>query len=340
MRGGARSLPRMRGPGPNASTGDLLRSMGIGSLTWYASILSAPLFIWMSRRFPFDKRRWPATLALHLAAIVLLSLATSLLQYRLSYGGAESAPGLWLFVRAALVTGTLPFFAVAATAHALEARMRARDRELEAARIRGQLAEVRLEALNAQLQPHFLFNTLQAISTLISRDPAGAEKMLANLADLLREVLRRSDQREIPLAEELRVLDAYLEISRRRFGERLAIAIDVPGELHTARVPFFILQPLVENALHHGVGSHSGPGSIAIIAERQGDRLRLRVRDDGPGALTGDLNRGIGLTNTEARLRELYAGDYDFVIESGAAERNPQAPPGFEVSIGIPLRLT
>ena len=331
MRAGARSLPRMRGPVGDVPMGDMLRSIGVGSLTWYASILSAPLFIWLSRRLPFDRRRWAFSLAVHLAAVIGLVAVTGAVQYQLTYAGAPGAPSLARYLLITLLTGALPFVTIAAAAHALEARMRARDREVDAVRVRSQLAEARLEALSAQLQPHFLFNTLQAISTLITRDPAGAEKMLADLADLLREVLRHSDKREIMLREELGVLEAYLAISRRRFGDRLAITIDTPADTLDAQVPFFILQPLVENALHHGVGARSGPASVAITSRREGDRLLLSVVDDGPGVEAGEIRRGIGLTNTEARLGELYGGDS--LMRAGAADGG-----GFAVHLSLPWR--
>jgi LytS/YehU family sensor histidine kinase len=189
---------------------------------------------------------------------------------------------------------------------AIDARSRAHERALESERFRTQLAETRLEALTAQLQPHFLFNTLQGISTLIRHDPDGADAMLASLSDLLREVLRRDGRREVELAEELRVLDSYLDISRRRFGNRLAISVDVDRSAAPALVPFFILQPLVENAIHHGVSSHAGTCSVSIRASREGERLALSVEDDGPGTAIADSGRGIGLANTEARLEQMY----------------------------------
>lgn len=323
-------FPRVPAPPSALNPGELLRVMGIGSLTWYACVLSAPLFILMSRSLPFDRRRWLSSLALYLLAIVVLVTLTAVLQHRLTYGGASIAPPLGAFVRAALLTGTLPFIAVAAATHALEARTRARDRELEAARMKSQLAEARLEALTAQLQPHFLFNTLQAISTLITHDPAAADRMLASLSDLLREVLRRGE-REVPLDEELRVLEPYLDISRWRFGERLTITIDADAEARRGLVPFFVLQPLVENALHHGVSSRAGAASVHITGARDGDRLWLTVADDGPGADAADVRRGIGLPNTKARLEEMY----------GAActlELGPRADGGFQVRLAIPYR--
>ena len=323
-------LPRMRGPiSGDVPMGDVLRSIGVGSLTWYASILSAPVFIWLSRRLPFDRRRWPLSLLTHLVAVLAMVAVIGAIQYQLTYAGFDGAPTLARYLLVTMLTGSLPFIAVAAAAHALEARLRARDREVDAARVRSQLAEARLDALSAQLQPHFLFNTLQAISTLISRDAAGAEKMLANLADLLREVLRHCGQQEIMLREELRVLDAYLEISRRRFGERLTIGVDAAPDTLDAKVPFFVLQPLVENALHHGVGARSGPATVSVVARRDGKRLLLSVRDDGPG-VHGEIRRGIGLSNTESRLRELYAGNASMTIDSGPGT-------GFVVQLALPF---
>jgi two-component sensor histidine kinase len=321
----AGALPRV--PRPQTMS-QLLRLMGIGSLTWYASLLSAPFFIWLSRRLPLQRRRWLTSLFIYVAVIALLVILTAFVQYGLTYQNAAMAPPLRLFVQAALLTGTLPFFAVAAGAHALEAGARARDRELEAARVSGQLAEARLAALNAQLQPHFLFNTLQAISTLIRHDPAAADRVLASLSDLLRELLRHGEQ-EVPLQEELRVLEPYLDISRTRFGQRLTITIAAEEEALVARVPFFVLQPLVENALHHGVGSYAGAGSIRIEAVRNGDRLWLTVTDDGPGREPAQPGRGVGLANTRERLRALYGAD-------GTLEYGPRAEGGFRVRIGIP----
>ena len=327
--GAARGLPRVRMP-PTATMGDLLRAMGIGSLTWYACILSAPFFIWMSRRLPFDRRRWLTSLVIYIIVIAILVTLTALLQHRLAYDGSPYAPPLVFYIRAALLTGSLPFIAVAAGTHALEARTRARDRELEAARMKTQLAEARLQALTAQLQPHFLFNTLQAISTLIHSDPAAADRMLASLSDLLREVLRRGE-REVSLEEELRVLQPYLDISHWRFGDRLSISIDADAEARRAKVPFFVLQPLVENALHHGVSTRAGAGTVTIRAARSGDQLQLTVTDNGSGSDHTGERHGIGLPNTRARLEELYPGAYTL-------DTQPRAGGGFEVRITLPFR--
>jgi len=329
MPAGRRALPRMKSAPSNA--GEVLLSLGVGSLIWYACFASAPLFIWMSRRFPFAPKRRLSSLAVHLFVVVLLAAVTAVLQFKITYRGASVAPPLSAYMNVGLITGFLPFLTVAAAAHALEARSRAQERELEAERVRSQLAESRLEALTAQLQPHFLFNTLQGISTLITRDPAAADRMLTSLSDLLREVLRRGEKREVELSEELRVLESYLDISRTRFGDRLSVTVDVDDAAERALVPFFILQPLVENALHHGISSHAGAGSIEIAARRTGDQLRLSVSDDGPGIVTPDAQRGIGLANTRARLQEMYGAAHS--LDLG---RPPEG--GFRVDVTIPYR--
>jgi two-component system LytT family sensor kinase len=328
---GGLALPRIRQP--PASTGALLRSLGVGTFIWYACFAAAPLFVWMSRRLPFDRRHWASSVAIHVVVIGLLAVLTAWLQYHLTYRGSPLAPRLGAYLQVAMIAGTLPFLTVAAGAHALGARARAHERDLEAERIRSQLAESRLEALTAQLQPHFLFNTLQGISTLITHDPVAANEMLTILSDLLREVLRRGETREVELSEELRVLESYLDISRRRFGERLSITVAIGSDAGRALVPFFILQPLVENALHHGISSHAGAGWIEIAGRRELDRLLLTVTDSGPGIVTPDAHRGIGLANTTARLRELYGAAHSLHVG-----RTENGGGGFRVSIAIPYR--
>jgi two-component system, LytTR family, sensor kinase len=336
---GMRGLPRI--PRPPVSTAELLRSLGVGSLIWYACFLSAPLLVAMSRRFPFDRRRWRSSVAAHLVVLVLLVAITSWLQYRLTYRGAPMAPPVLEYLQVAAIASVLPFLTVTAAAHALDARARAHERELDAQRMRRQLAESRLDALTAQLQPHFLFNTIQGISALIHQDPSAADAMLASLSDLLRDVLRRASAHEVTLCEEIRVLQSYLDISRRRFGDRLTINVDVDDSTTQALVPFFILQPLVENALHHGVSSQAGPAKVDIAARRTSDRLELSVTDDGRGTVLPDAGRGIGLANTKARLDELYGETYTLEtrrLDDAHVGNGAKSVHGFRVCLAIPFR--
>lgn len=178
-----------------------------------------------------------------------------------------------------------------------------------------QLTEARLEALRMQLNPHFLFNTLHAVSTLVERDPAGVRRMIARLSELLRLVLDDSAPQEVPLSQELEFLDDYFEIQSIRFQGRLDTDIDVPPELHDAQVPNLILQPVVENAIKHGASQVRGVGSIEVRGRRDDEYLILTVRDNGPG-LPAAQEDGLGLRNVRARLEELYGDDQSLRLES------------------------
>jgi two-component system, LytTR family, sensor kinase len=321
------SYPRV--PMVPQSPAELLRLMRIGSLTWYVSLLSAPLFVVLGRHFPFERGRWPISLAGFTVVIVALAAGTAFAQHRLTYAGAPLVPPLGGYLLAAGLTSLLPFVAMAAVAQALEARTRARDRELESALVKAELVEARLAALTARLQPHFLFNTLQGISTLIPHDPTAADRMLTQLSDLLREVLRHGERRYVTLEEELAVLRPYLDISKARFGPRLQLHVEIEEGARSALVPFFLLQPLVENALEHGAGDRSGPATVRIAATRYGDRLRMSVTDDGPGLDPHGLQPGLGLSNTRARLAQLYG-------DAGVVELHGPDGGGLEVRIEIP----
>jgi LytS/YehU family sensor histidine kinase len=219
--------------------------------------------------------------------------------------------------------------------HGFEFHRRYRRREFEAARLQTQLAQSRLEALTAQLHPHFLFNTLQGISTLMHRDVDAADAMLSRLSDLLRQTLQRGDRQEAPLSEEMEMLDHYVEISRERFKDRLVFESQIPPDARNALVPFFILQPLVENALLHGIARRAGVGRVSVSARRQGETLQLNVTDDGPGLPKEERaspREGVGLSNTRERLRELYGDRQSLILD---------APPsgGLRVELVIPYKL-
>ncbi len=179
--------------------------------------------------------------------------------------------------------------------------------EARAATLQAQLADARMAALRMQLNPHFLFNTLHAVSALVERDPAGVRRMIARLSDLLRHTLDTARD-EIPLRQELAFLERYLEIMEIRFQGRLQVTRDIDEAALDALVPSFVLQPIVENALEHGAARASGEGRIGIAAHRDGERLMLTVRDNGPGPGAG-AHSGVGLANTRARLAQLYAND-------------------------------
>jgi signal transduction histidine kinase len=225
----------------------------------------------------------------------------------------------------------IAFAAVLAIVHGIEYYRRFRERELHAARLQAELASARLDALSAQLQPHFLFNTLNSISTLMRRDVDAAEEMLAHLADLLRRTLRPREGHEVTLGEELELLQHYLDIMKIRFADRLTVQIDVDDETMRALVPHLVLQPVVENAIQHGIARKKGAGLIEVRARRDGDALEISVRDDGEGYNQRGGGEGIGLTNTRRRLRELYGDAQSLTLA-------PAETGGLRVTLRLPHR--
>jgi sensor histidine kinase YesM len=197
------------------------------------------------------------------------------------------------------------------------------------------LAQAQLESLKSQLQPHFLFNTLHTISGLMYEDPHAANKMIVQLSDLLRVSLDKSDSNETCLKDEIEFNDAYLQIQKTRFKGRLQIEMNIKPETLNAAVPFMLLQPLVENAVTHGIAPHKKGGKIRIAAANNNGRLVIEVHDNGGGMNSGkDIESldGVGISNTIERLKQLYAKDHKF-------ELNDSPDGGLEVKIDIPFKL-
>ena len=196
--------------------------------------------------------------------------------------------------------------AVLGVVHAIEYGRSLRETRLRASQLESHLSNARLEVLRSELQPHFLFNALHAISTLMHRDVEAADEMVTHLGDLLRLSLQTRSVQEVPLREELSVLEPYLNIVRIRFGDRLTISVDVDPGLLEVRVPLFILQPLVENAIHHGIARRAGAGRIVIRARGDADSVQITVSDDGAGIASDGVPEGVGLSNSRLRLEQLY----------------------------------
>jgi len=300
---------------------------------WYTCAVFTPLFVWMARHWPIDSATWqrrvPAWL-LVTAAIIPLKYALQQLYMIVVLPSWEMAPlGSRIITR--FIPESIAFWAMIAVILSVEYYERWSERERQALLLGRQLAEARLEALSAQLQPHFLFNTLQGISTLLYRDIDNADRMLGRLGELLRRTLQQGDAPEVPLAEELATLEHYIAIQRIRFEDRLTVNVHADG-LGSALVPHFILQPLVENAIEHGIARRAGPGVIDVTARADQGTLLLSVRDDG-GATTAPprASRGIGLANTRARLQALHGDDASLVLTRGGAG-------GCTVTIRLPLR--
>ena len=210
----------------------------------------------------------------------------------------------------------LVYAAVLATGFAREFFLRDRRRQQHEVRLQAQLAEARLDALRMQINPHFLFNTLHAVSALVERDPAGVRRMIARLSELLRHTIDSRATDEVTLREEVAFLRRYIEIMEIRFQGRLQVALDVAEGALDALVPNLILQPIVENALEHGAARAAGEGKIELSAKRDGDDLRLCVRDNGPG-LEGEAGSGVGVANTRARLEQLYGEFASLTLSNG-----------------------
>jgi hypothetical protein len=211
---------------------------------------------------------------------------------------------------------------------------RDRERQLTAAQLESKLTRAQLRILEMQMQPHFLFNALNGIMVLIREDPGRAARMIARLSDFLRSGLQRADMREVPLRNELEVVDSYLEIELLRFGDRLTVDRHVDEEVLEALIPPMILQPLVENAIRHGVAQRRGPVTLEIVARRRNGFLDIRVRDDGAGLKSPPeaLREHIGLGNTRSRLEQLYGRSHILSVE-------PRPGGGVEVTLQVPYHI-
>jgi LytS/YehU family sensor histidine kinase len=239
----------------------------------------------------------------------------------------------WYYLTKKFHMAFLTYWVVTGVSHAFEFYRRSRQSELRASRLEAQLSRAELHALKMQLHPHFLFNTLNTISALVHRDPRQADRMVARLGDLLRLTLDNQGVEEVSLKEELEFLQKYLEIEQTRFHDRLTVELDVDPASLDARLPNLLLQPLVENAIKHGVSARPGAGRIEISARRENGTLNLRVRDDGnglPAYSKPDCSRsGVGLANTRARLVQLYGPAQRFELANAEGG-------GCEVTISIP----
>jgi LytS/YehU family sensor histidine kinase len=230
----------------------------------------------------------------------------------------------------------LVFWAILGVGFAFDYRERYRERESLASQLKAQLAQAQLESLKVQLHPHFLFNTLHTIAGLVrSNQRQPAVNMIAGLSDLLRRALESADEQEVPLREEIKFIELYLDIQKVRFSDRLTVRTEIAPDTLDALVPNLLLQPLVENAIRHGISLNESAGLILISAKRTGDMLHISVSDDGPGLQSGwrmEESDGIGLANTSERLKHLYGTEHRFELRNGAEG-------GVTASVAIPFRL-
>jgi two-component system LytT family sensor kinase len=283
--------------------------------------IATPAILWCARRFRLEGDDWPKHLVAHAALLVVLVPAIKL-TYDLIIKPTNSAfvaftwPKLLRSVEMTFDTGTLLFAVVVGAEHAFVYYQRYQTSLTRSSQLQTQLVQAQLQALKMQLHPHFLFNTLHSITALVHEDPDLAERTIARLSELLRLFMANSTIHEVPLSEELRILDLYLEIERARFEDRLRVVYDVPAGLRDAMVPNLVLQPLVENSIRHGVGRRSEPGWINIAAERYADTLVLRVTDNGAGFKEEAPVQGMGLGITRGRLESLYGPHQSLVLRN------------------------
>jgi two-component sensor histidine kinase len=296
-------------------------------LEWWLWALLTPIAVWLARRYPLD-RRWPwGHLLIHAAAGAALAVIKTVVERGL-YAWLTGVWTYWL-----VSTFALQFFiycAIVAAAHSVVYYERSRERDHLATR----LADARLQLLSMQLQPHFLFNTLNTIAELVHGDPDAADYMITGLSDLLRRTLELGPAQEISLEAELDLLGRYLDIQKARFGDRLRVTIAVEDAARRAAVPVLLLQPLVENAIRHGLAERVASGRIDITARRDGTSLLIAVTDDGPGAAAHEASKSerVGLGNTRARLEALYGSQQRLEFANA-----PEG--GARVSLDIPFKV-
>jgi two-component system LytT family sensor kinase len=313
-------------PGPALDAAAVAAALARDLLPWYGWAALAPLVVMLAARVPLASAPlWRSTLV-HLAAglglsalkLVLLAPVTAAL-YGWGPAGTDAWGGLrWLLANRLLTNLVMYGFAATAATAAL-ARRDARERALAASRLEAELARAELQLLRAQLEPHFLFNALNAVAAYVRVDPPLAERMLARVSELLRLVLRLSAADDVSLGEEIALAERYAEVHRMRFGDGLAFRLDAPAEVHAARVPGVVLQPLVENAFRHGAQG----GEVSVRARREGARLVLTVTntDAVDGSAPPDEGSGstLGLANTRARLERLYGADARLTLRCAEA---------------------
>jgi two-component system, LytTR family, sensor kinase len=310
---------------------------------WQAIIYCWAILFPVIRRFAghfrIERGNWVRTVPAHLVAAVSFVVAHTLFYtvcYYLYHG--FSPPEYKSFSEAFRhlffsnwLLDTSSYFAILSTVTAYDYSRRFQSEKLKTSELKAALADSQLSALKMQLHPHFLFNTLNSISTLLHEDVMAADEMIARLGDFLRLTLENSGEQTVSLAEEIKFINSYLEIESIRFGDRLAFDSEVGAEALRARVPNLILQPIVENAIRHGISRQIRPGKISIRARRAGNKLRLEVEDNGPGVQNGTNGGfGIGLANTRARLFNLYGDDQQLEM----ANVDPQ---GLIVRMEIPF---
>ncbi|MCM3874306.1 MAG: histidine kinase [Pyrinomonadaceae bacterium] len=310
----------------------------------YLFALATPLVLWTVTRMPLERENWVRTALLHIPiSIVLGVLLTALgrvliwVRWGWPYDKPLTFESVVRFVIANFTEAIGIYMLIALTGYAFSYYRRFREGQTKTLQLEAQLSQAQLHALKMQLHPHFLFNTLHSISALLNKDADAARKMITRLGDFLRLTLENSGSQEVTLRQEMEFLSCYLEIERIRFQDRLVTHLDVAQQTLDAKVPNLILQPIVENAIRHGIAPRSTQGLIEIEAKQRNGRLRIQVRDNGPGLSVhrtseNMFKKGLGLANTETRLQQLYGSAQSFSLSN-----NPEG--GLIVTLEIPFHI-
>ena len=330
-----------------------IAGMEFSQVLTYAPL--TPLVFALAVRYPLQRGNWVKRSLLHLAAGLVFTLVHISLRAATPYGYWDPASRQWtsaiwdshahafrapwvvlrsMFLGSVVDDVTGAYVPIVLVAHAVSYYRRFRERELRATQLEGQLAKAHLQRLKSQLQPHFLFNTMHSISALMLTDVNAADRMMCRLSDLLRISLETADTQITTLNRELEFVTCYLEIEKVRFEERMKVIFDIAPETLDAQVPHLLLQPLVDNAVKHGISKLSVGGEIRITVRRQDNELQLQIKDNGPGVRkTGTLaTNGLGLRITRERLESLYRQNQSLELVS---------PPegGVTIRVCIPFRL-
>jgi len=308
----------------------------------YLWAILAIFIIWLSTHYRFGRNSWRQALLIHFPASLLMAglhlfIAVSIIPV---FQEVKEHPWWWATMKYNFVSvfhwNVLVYWTIVACNHALFYYRSNREHEIRTSHLEAQLAQAQLQALKMQLHPHFLFNTLHSVSALIHKDPDAADRMITRLGDFLRITLENAGTQEVTLQKEIEFINCYLEIEQIRFQDRLQVIVNVEPEALDAMVPNLLWQPVLENAIRHGISARSESGCIEIGARRAGGRLRVSIRDNGPGiqggpGLGSSPNGGIGLANTRARLKQLYGDNHCFELKNGT-------PGGLEVILEIPFK--
>lgn len=306
---------------------------------WLAYAIFVPFIIWLGRKCPVDHKNWYWSIPFHLLYSIVIAVVQALVYFLFKiavYPGhvITSRDVLYFFFSGVTIVMVI-YWVIIGVDYVITYQRRTRAQALKTAQMQTQLAQVQLEVLKSQIQPHFLFNTLHTITALMFEDVNSANEMITKLSDLLRLSLDRTNQQEVTLREELEFVETFLDIQKTRFKGRLNIETDIDSKTLDAMVPSMLLQPIVENAISHGICPHKKMGKIKLVSKSSNGMLYLEIHDNGKGIKSNKEKifiKGVGISNTVERLRQLYTDKYKFDLVN-----SPEG--GLGVLIKIPLRI-